>query len=115
MAFQSLFRLSPGCAELVGAIMGDGNIYTKNHKYRVGLTGNPISDKAYYTYIQRLILVGFRVANIWSYSSPLSNKPAYKVGMNGLANVHLWMNKIGFSNPSKRSCALEALQIGYKK
>ncbi len=42
-------------AELVGIIIGDGNIYRKNNKYRIGFTGNIINDKLYFEYIKKII------------------------------------------------------------
>jgi len=42
-------------AELIGIIIGDGNIYRKYSKYRIGFTGNIINDRLYFEYIKRLI------------------------------------------------------------
>lgn len=41
--------------ELIGAIIGDGNIHKKHNRYSVGFTGNPITDKEYYKRIKFLI------------------------------------------------------------
>ena len=41
--------------ELIGSLIGDGYIHTKNGKYIVGFTGNPITDKTYYDYLKSLI------------------------------------------------------------
>ncbi len=43
----------------------------------------------------------FRVAKIWKYKSKNSSIPSYKVPLNGRKNVQFWLDKIGFSNPTK--------------
>jgi len=48
-------EISNELAELIGIIIGDGNIYRKNNKYRVGFTGNIANDKEYFEYIKKLI------------------------------------------------------------
>lgn len=48
-------ELNENNAELVGAIIGDGNIYRKFNKYRIGFTGHPITDKEYFEYLKDLI------------------------------------------------------------
>ena len=50
-------ELSGNYAELIGATMGDGNIYRKNRKYRIGFTGNIGTDKDYFAYLKDLILI----------------------------------------------------------
>ena len=42
-------------AELIGIIIGDGNIYRKNNKYRIGFVGNITKDKLYFEHIKTLI------------------------------------------------------------
>ncbi|MEK6927686.1 MAG: hypothetical protein AABX11_04605 [Nanoarchaeota archaeon] len=48
-------ELNERTAELVGILAGDGHIYRKNNKYRLGFTGHPITDKEYFNYIKELI------------------------------------------------------------
>lgn len=48
-------KITPGVAELVGAIIGDGHIYRKNRKYQIGLTGNSKTDKDYFERLKELI------------------------------------------------------------
>lgn len=48
-------KITPGIAELVGAIIGDGYIYIKNRKYQIGIVGNPITDKKYFEKLKKLI------------------------------------------------------------
>lgn len=42
-------------AELVGAIMGDGNIWSNDRWYEVTITGDKINDKEYFLYLKSLI------------------------------------------------------------
>ncbi|MDO8563492.1 MAG: LAGLIDADG family homing endonuclease [Nanoarchaeota archaeon] len=48
-------QLNENTAELIGAIMGDGNIYRRFNKYRIGFTGHPVTDKLYFEYLKKLI------------------------------------------------------------
>ena len=48
-------ELNENNAELVGAIIGDGNIYRKFNKYRIGFTGDIINDREYFEYLSKLI------------------------------------------------------------
>lgn len=48
-------KITPGTAELIGAIIGDGYIYRKNRKYQIGIVGNPITDKEYFEKLKDLI------------------------------------------------------------
>lgn len=48
-----------------------------------------------------LISRGFRVAQIWKYQSKNSAIPSYKIPLNGRKNLQFWLDKIGFSNPTK--------------
>ena len=48
-------NLTPGIAELIGAIIGDGYIYRKNRKYQIGIVGNPNTDKEYLEKLKELI------------------------------------------------------------
>jgi len=54
---------------------------------------------------------GFRVANLRSCSSVLSNHLCYKVCLHGKKNLAKWMDEIGFSNPTKRLKALSLLGV----
>lgn len=49
-------KITPGIAELVGVIIGDGYIYCKNNKYQIGIVGSPINDKEYFEKLKKLIL-----------------------------------------------------------
>ncbi len=44
---------------------------------------------------------GFKMANIWKYKSKNSVVNSYKVPLNGYKNLDIWLEKIGFSNPTK--------------
>lgn len=48
-------KITPGVAELVGVIIGDGHIYRKNRKYQIGITGSPITDRDYFEKLKELI------------------------------------------------------------
>jgi len=48
-------QLNENVAELIGAIAGDGYIYRKNKKYRIGFTGHPVTDLGYFEYLKQLI------------------------------------------------------------
>jgi len=48
-------ELTAGECELIGALIGDGHIYRKKHKYIVGFTGNKITDRKYYRKLETLI------------------------------------------------------------
>ena len=48
-------NISKELAELVGIIIGDGHIYKNFNKYRIGFTGNIITDRLYFDYIKELI------------------------------------------------------------
>lgn len=48
-------ELNENTAELIGAVIGDGNIYRKDNHYRIGFTGHPVTDKDYFIYLQNLI------------------------------------------------------------
>ncbi|RLG17138.1 hypothetical protein DRN62_01995 [Nanoarchaeota archaeon] len=41
--------------ELIGAVIGDGNLYSHKKHYRVHLTGHPKKDRNYYEYLKELI------------------------------------------------------------
>ncbi|MCD6483281.1 MAG: hypothetical protein J7K83_03375 [Candidatus Aenigmarchaeota archaeon] len=47
--------------ELVGAIIGDGNLYSKNSHYRVELTGHQEKDEEYFKYLKENIEKQFGV------------------------------------------------------
>ncbi len=42
-------------SELIGIIIGDGNLDNIQKHYRIGITGDPVNDKEYFFYIQSLI------------------------------------------------------------
>ena len=48
-------RIGPKKAELIGAIIGDGFIHRHKNSYRIGLVGNPITDKEYFEKLKVLI------------------------------------------------------------
>ena len=52
--------MKPLESELIGAIIGDGYIYTNKGKYVVGMTGHPITDKDYFDYLRKSI------ATVWN-------------------------------------------------
>ena len=60
----------------------------------------------------RIVLIkkNFRVANIWSYKSKKSRREAYKIPLNGKANMKKWVSEIGFSNPYKLNRAINYLK-----
>lgn len=53
-------KINARLAELVGIIMGDGNIYRKNHKYRIEFVGNINNDKLYFDYLKKLIEIEWK-------------------------------------------------------
>jgi hypothetical protein len=48
-------KLNEKTAELIGALSGDGHIYRKFNKYRIGFTGHPVTDKLYFEYLREII------------------------------------------------------------
>lgn len=44
-------------AELIGIILGDGNLSNPKNHYRIGFTGDPIRDREYFDYIKELIRI----------------------------------------------------------
>jgi len=48
-------KITASECELIGAIIGDGNIHKKSPKYYVGVTGNIQTDKEYFGYLSGLI------------------------------------------------------------
>jgi len=53
-----IMQLTSELAEIIGALIGDGYIYNKNHKYQIGFVGHPNNDNLYYKKLKKLI---FRV------------------------------------------------------
>jgi hypothetical protein len=49
------FKIDKRMAELAGSVLGDGNIYTKNHKYVLMITGDRNKDSKYLEYLAGLI------------------------------------------------------------
>ena len=48
-------KIPDGECELIGALIGDGNIYTKSGKYQIGFTGHKIKDFEYFHFLKKLI------------------------------------------------------------
>ena len=48
-------KITPGIAELVGVLIGDGYIYRKNRKYQIGIVGSPVNDNEYFEKLKELI------------------------------------------------------------
>lgn len=46
---------TPELAEFIGIVLGDGYLYNGRTKYIIGIVGHPITDKEYYSYVQKLI------------------------------------------------------------
>lgn len=65
-------NLNGKIAELVGAIIGDGNLWSDGRHYRVELTGNPNLDVEYFRYLSEII------------SSELGENPRSKIRQRGL-------------------------------
>jgi len=55
-----MLRVSAEECELIGALIGDGHIYRKKHKYIIGFTGNIITDREYYLRLEELILIAWQ-------------------------------------------------------
>lgn len=47
-------KLTPELCEVVGAIIGDGNLWTDGSRYRIAMTGHPKLDKKYFEYLWNL-------------------------------------------------------------
>lgn len=52
---NKLDSCSPGLAELVGIIIGDGFIHKHKNSYTVGVVGSPVTDKDYFEVVVKLI------------------------------------------------------------
>lgn len=52
-----MLEVSKEECELIGALMGDGHISTKCGKYIIGFTGDKITDREYFQYLEQLIFV----------------------------------------------------------
>jgi len=50
-----VMKITEGVAELIGALIGDGYIYTGHRKYQIGFVGSPKTDKGYFENLKRLI------------------------------------------------------------
>jgi len=55
-------------AELIGVILGDGNLSNPKNHYRVGITGDPVKDKEYFEYLQNLI------KRVWNKDVPVYHR-----------------------------------------
>lgn len=53
-------RLNESKSEFIGAIIGDGNLWTDGRHYRVELTGDPNLDEKYYDYLKKIIRREFK-------------------------------------------------------
>ncbi|MDO8627139.1 MAG: LAGLIDADG family homing endonuclease [Candidatus Diapherotrites archaeon] len=84
-----------GECELIGAIMGDGYIYTNNSKYVIGLTGNIITDKEYFEYLKNLI------EKTWD------KKPQLRIRSNGI--------RLRFNSKAVVSRLIHYFEIPYGK
>ena len=49
-------NLTEGIAEIIGILIGDGYIYSKNNKYQIGFVGSPKTDVELFNHLQKLIL-----------------------------------------------------------
>jgi hypothetical protein len=47
-------KISPMLCEFVGAIIGNGNLWTDGSRYRVELTGDPKLDLEYFNYLSSI-------------------------------------------------------------
>lgn len=54
--------ITPERCEFVGALIGDGNLWTDRHRFRIELTGDPILDKDYFIYLSKLACTIFNKA-----------------------------------------------------
>jgi len=48
-------EITPELCEFIGAIIGNGNLWTDGSRYRVELTGDLALDKSYFEYMFRLV------------------------------------------------------------
>jgi hypothetical protein len=48
---MKVIRIDPELCEFVGAIIGNGNLWTDGSRYRVELTGDPKLDVEYFNYL----------------------------------------------------------------
>jgi hypothetical protein len=53
-------QLSHELCEFVGAIIGNGNLWTDGSRYRVELTGDPALDKEYFSYLTAVTCLLFK-------------------------------------------------------
>jgi len=81
--------ISPDECELIGIILGDGNIYTIGNKYVVGITGNK-ADTEYFTHIQKMIF------SIWGkQTTPFVSSGALRIRFNSKPVVLRLINFFG--------------------
>jgi hypothetical protein len=52
--------ISSSLCEFVGAIIGDGNLWTDGSRHRIELTGNPTLDRAYFIYLSKIAFKVFK-------------------------------------------------------
>ncbi|MEW6222117.1 MAG: hypothetical protein AB1476_02180 [Candidatus Hadarchaeota archaeon] len=48
-------KISESLAELVGAVIRDGNLWRDSRHYRIDLNGHPELDKEYYKHFQKIV------------------------------------------------------------
>jgi hypothetical protein len=53
-------EVSPDLCEFVGAIIGNGNLWTDGIRFRVELTGNPELDVQYFCYLSQIAELLFK-------------------------------------------------------
>lgn len=51
---MSTLEISPELCEFVGAVIGNGNLWTDGSRFRVELTGDPESDREYFSYLANI-------------------------------------------------------------
>lgn len=96
-----------------GIVDTDGLIFTSNKPGSPNYPSIEITTSSNKLAIQLKNILqdnGFKVAKIWSYKSKNSKKTTYKVPLNGVNNIILWMSQIGFSNFNKEKKAIEILE-----
>ncbi len=53
-------RITSSLCEFIGAIIGDGNLWTDGSRYRVELTGDPKLDNSYFVYLSEVVYKLFK-------------------------------------------------------
>ncbi len=90
--------ITPQLAEFIGALIGDGYIYTNNRKYVIGFTGNPITDLEYYKYLKYLI------KNLWSKDVNIIERyRGIRIVFNSKEITQFLINEVGISHGIDKS------------